>query len=105
MRECAVRAICLLSLILVSVGYMAFVWESPDRIAMHASPESHPLRVRWVRTRTGWEKTSSWIVPPPVYEPPIHPLALAGLQMFISLGALIAFPAKAKPSDVCIEAE
>lgn len=94
------KAICVLSLILLSVGYMAFVWETPEQIAHRDTPGFSGVTERWVRTRTGWEKPSSWVAPPPVYEPPIHPLALAGLQMFLSLAALIAFPAKVKQSEV-----
>jgi hypothetical protein len=73
---------------------MAFVWESPTTIARRDSPANSAQNNRWVHTRTGWEKPSSWIVPPPAYEPPIHPLVLAGLQLCLSLGALIAFPAQ-----------
>lgn len=88
------RAICLLSLTLLAAGYLAVVWESPESL------DSQPTvdQARWVRTRDGWEHTSSWARPAPVYDPPIHPLALAGLQMGLSLAALIAFPAKSVQS-------
>jgi hypothetical protein len=105
LREYALRAICVLSLILLCVGYMAFVWETPERIALRELPGVSAAKERWVHTRTGWEKPSSWIAKPPVYEPPIHPLALAGLQMFISLAALIAFPAKVKANEAADEFE
>jgi hypothetical protein len=105
MRENVVRAICVLSLILLSAGYMAFIWETPQQIAYRDPPGIALAKERWVHTRTGWEKPSSWIAPPPAYEPPIHPLALAGLQMMISLGALIAFPAKETSSKYCYDNE
>jgi len=90
-----VRSIGLLILVLLIIGYLASVWDpqvtSPGQIAAgKLRPEA-----QWVRTNLGWEKRSDWIPPPPVYHPPIHPLALAGLQGLLSLAALIAFPSRA----------
>lgn len=90
------RAIGLLTLVLMVVSYLAFVWDTTPSESQENSTGSAVEQVRWVRTSDGWEKASTWMPLPPVYQPPLHPLVIAGLQGMLSLAALLAFPGRAK---------
>lgn len=43
---------------------------------------------QWRRTTSGWEPSASWQAPPAARRLAVHPLALASLQMTLSLLAL-----------------
>lgn len=45
---------------------------------------------QWRRTASGWEPKASWQAPPAAPRIAMHPLALASLQMTLSLLALSA---------------
>ena len=53
----------------------------------------------WRRTTRGWERVDRWQMPRPAPATAIHPLVIATLQLLVSIGALVAWPASIRPSN------
>jgi hypothetical protein len=75
-------------LLLTAVAWLACEIRLPETAtATGASLDS------WRRTRDGWEH-ASWLTPPtPSPAPTLHPAVVGLLELFLSLAALVAFPA------------
>ncbi len=58
---------------------------------------------RWVRTTDGWERTSQWKWLAS-YEPALHPLVVATLQLLLTLIAIIAFCAS-DPTSTMVDVD
>ena len=56
-------------------------------------PSLSSSQIDWVRTVDGWEPISVLTLgPPPAAPPTLHPLAVAALQLGVSVFALLALP-------------
>jgi len=73
-----------------------------SRVRVHSSAMSQAKSSSvddWRRTDDGWERMRGWNVHVSAPDPPLHPLVLALLQLFVSLLALVAYPeAQRKPT-------
>jgi len=91
------RLIIMILLATTLAGWIASRIELSHDVPPIAAP-----RIDWVRTVDGWERRSK-LFPnehqyEQQYEPPIHPLVVASLQLILSLAALITFaPAEREP--------
>jgi hypothetical protein len=86
-----------LSLILLGVLWLACQVEGSDgRVTSVVEND------RWVRTTDGWERTSQWKWLAS-YEPALHPLVVATLQLLLTLIAIIAF-CTSDPTSKTVEA-
>jgi len=86
-----------LSLILLGVLWLACQVDGSDSRETSVFENG-----RWVRTTDGWERTSQWkwLVS---YEPALHPLVVATLQLLLTLIAIIAF-CTSDPTKATVEA-
>ncbi|MEX0939311.1 MAG: hypothetical protein WDZ59_15720 [Pirellulales bacterium] len=65
------------------------------RMEVRTPPGYDGRPARWVRTAQGWEDANRWQRVLYRHRPALHPAVVAGVQLFASLMALLAFPAPA----------
>ena len=92
------RTILVLMLLLISLGAVAcnLPASAPADDSSHEATLSHDDT--WRRTRVGWERQTDWRRPLVTPDPAIGPLVVGLLQVFISVTALVAFPARPSSS-------
>ena len=64
-----------------------------EEVSRAGHPPGVALQDDWRRTRDGWERRSWWTPKSPVRRPALHPMVVVLLEVFLTLGALIAFSA------------
>ena len=85
------RLIVTILILLVLAGWLASRVEFSPPSAQGAVESG-----TWVRTVDGWERRSDWATSRPLYDPALHPLVIAALELLVSLAALIAVTDNAK---------
>ncbi len=92
------RKLFIAACVLLVVMWLACTIEFPVRnSARHSEPARHEFATTndWRRTVNGWERSSTWKTQPTATAPPaltnVHPGLIAGFQVLVSIGSLLAF--------------
>lgn len=78
---------------------IAVTWVASEIPAWTSQSGAHPSS--WRRTCNGWEQAASWMPQRERYQPTLHPIIVALLQMLLASAALVAFsrPETAPPAN------
>ncbi len=77
-----------LLLLLVAAGWLA------SKLPQEGSAASNGLAADWRRTAQGWQRLPMAASDATTGEPALHPLAVASIELLLTLGAVAACPAK-----------
>ncbi|HBO45848.1 MAG TPA: hypothetical protein DD670_18375 [Planctomycetaceae bacterium] len=74
------------------IGLVLACWVLSEVPIARTGPVEPPRASHWKRTKNGWERATAWTSHRTPTLVRLHPAVLCSVQLFASLGGLVAFP-------------